>query len=100
MISKIAGKNQSIPPKPLIKNNTQVTNIKDIADLLSKFLLHKLQNRISQIQRQERKAKAQFSIRQHQKHNELFSLSELKKAIQRFHNSAVGPHEIHYEFLR
>ena len=35
MIHKISGKNQSTPFKHPIKNNTQNTNIKDIAKYLS-----------------------------------------------------------------
>ena len=35
MIRKMSGKNQSTPLKHLIKDNTQVTNIKDIADTLA-----------------------------------------------------------------
>ena len=35
MIHKISGKNQSTPLKHLIKDNTQVTNIKDIANTLA-----------------------------------------------------------------
>ena len=35
MIRKIFGKNQSTPLKHLIKNNTQVTNLKDIAEKLA-----------------------------------------------------------------
>ena len=35
MIRKISGKNQSTPLKHPIKNNTQVTNIKDITDTLA-----------------------------------------------------------------
>ena len=35
MIRKIAGKNQPTPLKHLIKNNIQITNIKDIADSLA-----------------------------------------------------------------
>ena len=35
MIHKISGKIQSTPLKHLIKNNTQVINIKDIANTLT-----------------------------------------------------------------
>ena len=35
MIRKISGKNQSTPFKHLIRKNTQVTTIKDIADTLA-----------------------------------------------------------------
>ena len=60
MIRKIFGKKQFSPLKYLIKNITQVTNIKDIADTLAETFSAKLQHRISQIQRQERKTKSQF----------------------------------------
>ena len=32
--------------------------------------------------------------------NKLFSLWELKEAIQKSHNTAVGPDEIHYKYFR
>ena len=35
MIHKISSKNQSTSLRPLIKNDTQVTNIKDIANTLA-----------------------------------------------------------------
>ena len=35
MFCNISGKNQSTPLRHLIKNNTQVTNIKDIANTLT-----------------------------------------------------------------
>ena len=35
MIYKISGKNQFTPLKHFIKNNTQINNIKDIADTLA-----------------------------------------------------------------
>ena len=35
MVRKIAGKNQSILLKHIIKNNIQITNIKNIADTLT-----------------------------------------------------------------
>lgn len=39
MIQKIAGKNQPTTIKHLIKNNDEVTNIKDIADTLAETFL-------------------------------------------------------------
>ena len=40
MICKISSKNQSTPLKYLIKNNTDVTNIKDIANTLAVTLVN------------------------------------------------------------
>ena len=63
MIWKISCKNLSTPLKHLIKNNTQVTNIKDIAGTLAETFSANSSfknSRISQKQRQERKTKAQF----------------------------------------
>ena len=33
-------------------------------------------------------------------YNENFSMTELKTAIEKSHNSAVGPDEVHYSFLK
>ena len=94
MIRKIYGKNQSTSLKHLIKYNTQVTNIKDIANTLAETSANsssRNSNTEFQTQRQERKTES---------YNELFSLSELREAIQKSHNTAVGPDEIHHEFQR
>ena len=105
MIHKISGKNQSTPLKCLIKNNTQVTNIKVIANTLAETFsvnssstntnteFHKYKNK-------KGKQKLNFKSGNTESYNKLFSLSELKEAIQKSHNTAVGPDEIHYEFLR
>ena len=104
MIRKISGKDQSIPLKHLILNNTQVTNIKDIANTLAETFSanysYKLQHRISQIQKKKEKQKLNFKSGNTESYNELFSLSERKETIQTLHNTAVGPDEIHYEFPR
>ena len=105
MIRKISGKNQCTPLKHLIKNDTQVTNIKDIADTLvetfsanssstnSNTEFHKYKNK-------KEKQKLNFKSGYTESYSELFSLSELKEVIQKFQYTAVGPGEIHYEFLR
>ena len=46
------------------------------------------------------KQKLNFKSDKTESYNQHFSLSELKEAIQKSHNTAVGPDEIHYEFLR
>ena len=46
------------------------------------------------------KQKLNFTSGDTESYNKLFSLSELKEVIQKSHNTAVSPDEIHYEFLR
>ena len=105
MICKISSKNQSTPLKHLIKNNTQVTNIKDIANTLAETFsvnsssinsnteFHKYKDK-------KEKQKLNFKLSNTESCNKLFSFSELKESIQKSHNTVVGADEIHYEFLR
>ena len=41
-----------------------------------------------------------FKSEDTESYNGFFTLQELKKDSQKFHNTAVGPDEIHFEFLR
>ena len=105
MIRKISGKNQSISLKHFIKNNTQVTNIKDIANSLAQtFSANSFSPNFSsefhKYKDKKEKQKLNSKSGNTESYNELFSLSELKEAIQKSHNAAVGPDEIHYKFLR
>ena len=105
MIHKISGKNLSTRHKHLIKDNTQVTNIKDIANTLAETFsensfstnsnteFHKYEDK-------KEKQKLNFKSGNTESYNKLFSLSELKETIQKSCNTIVGPDEIHDEFLR
>ena len=105
MICKISGKNQSSPLKRLIKNNTQVTDIKDITNTQAEIFsvnssstnsnteFHKYKDK-------KEKQKLNFQSNNTESYNGLFSLSELKEATPKSHNTAVSPYKIHYEFLR
>ena len=105
MIRKISGKNRSPPLKHLIKNNTPVTNIKDIADTLPETFSSNSSPRNSNSEfnkYQDKKEKQKLSLKSGntESYNELISLSKLKEAIQKSHNTAISQDEIHYEFLR
>ena len=92
MILKISGKNQSAPPKHLIKNNTQVTNIKDIADTLAETFSANYSSTNSNIEFHKYKDK-----KEKQKLNFKSNNTESYNELQKSHNTAD---EIHYEFLR
>ena len=104
MIQKISGKNQSTPLKHLIKNNTQVTNIKDISPTHrlrpQQIPLPQTPTQFHKYKDKKQKQKLNFKSGNTESYNGIFSLSELKEAIQKSHNTAIGPDEIHYEFLR
>ena len=105
MTRKISGKNDFTPLKHLIKNNTQVTNIKDIANTLAETFSANSSSKNSNTEfhkykDKEEKQKLNFKSSNTESYNKLFSLSELKETIQKSHNTAVSPDEIHYKFLR
>ena len=103
MIYKISGKNQSIPLKHLIKNNTRVINIKDMADTLAEtFSINSSStNSHTEFHKDKKeKQKLNFKSDNTESYNELFSLSELKKHHPKIPQRCNQPSEIHYEFLR
>ena len=52
------------------------------------------------VKQNAKKYKLNFKSKKLEQYNNLFSLKELKDSIKRSHNTAVGPDEVHYEFLR
>ena len=105
MIRKISGKNTSSPIKHLSKNHIKATNKKDIADLLAKTFSKNSSSKnysktFQNIKRNAEKTKLNFKSNNLEDYNQPFSLSELTDCINKSHNTAVGPDEIHYEFLK
>ena len=83
MIRKISGKNQSTPLKHLILNNTQVTNIKDIANTLAEtFSANSFSSNSNTEFHKDKKEKETLNFKSSntESFNELFSLSKLKKS--------------------
>ena len=105
MIRKISGKNSSGPIKHLSKNHVNATNKKDIADLLAKTFSNNSSSthyskQFQHIKKNAEKTKLNFKSNNLEDYNRPFSLSELTDCIMKSHNTAVGPDEIHYEFLK
>ena len=78
---------------------------KDIADLLAKtFSKNSSSTNYSKpfqnIKKNAEKTKLNFKSNNLEDYNQPFSLSELTDCIMKSHNTAVGPDEIHYEFLK
>ena len=105
MIRKISGKNKSSPINHLSKNHVKATNKKDIADLLAKtFSTNSSSNNYNEqfqnIKKKAEKIKLNFKSNNLEDYNQPFSLSELTDSIMKSHDTAVGPDEIHYQFLK
>ena len=105
MIRKISGKNSSGPIKHLSKNHVKATNKKDIADLLAKTFSNNSSSthyskQFQHIKKNAEKTKLNFKSNNLEDYNRPFSLSELTDCIMKSHNTAVGPDEIHYQFLK
>ena len=85
MIRKISGKIQTTPLKNLIKNKSEVTNIKDIADALAEtFSANSSSNNKHKIEN----PKLSFKSNNAENYNGCFTLAELKEAIQKSQQSA------------
>ena len=104
MIKKIAGKFHTHAIIYFSKNN-KITNKKDIADELaitfSKNTLAKNGNeKFAKFKQKAEKLKLNFKSNNTESYNLPFTIEELKDAIQTSRNTAIGPDEIHYEFLK
>ena len=97
--------NTSSPIKHLSKNHIKATNKKDIVDLRAKTFSENSSSTnyskpFQNIKKNAEKSKLNFKSNNLEDYYQPFSLSELTGCIMKSHNTAVGPDEIHYEFLK
>ena len=102
MIQKIAGKKQSTPLKHLSITNHKITGKKAITDLLAETFSKNssCQFNTGFYKIKPTLEKKKFSSNNSEEYNKPFTLTELMDSIKKSNNSAVGPDEIHYEFLK
>ena len=102
MVRKIAGKSPSCNIKHLNINNTEITEIPDIANSLGQTFSNNSSssNYSTKFQAYRNHAENQnlkFKSNNLETYNNPFSLDELWDAISKSHDSAVGPDDIHYQ---
>ena len=98
MIRKTSRKPQSTTLKHLTKNQTEATTRKNIAEVLAETFSENPSLKNSNPQFISYKSKSEKQrLNNLEKYN---LLAELEETIQTSHNTAVGPDEIHYEFLK
>ena len=104
MIQKIAGKKQSTPLKHLSVTNHKITGKKAIADLLaetfSKNSSSQFNTEFYEIKPTLEKKKIRFSSNNSKEYNKSFNLTELVDSLKKSNHSAVGPDQVHNEFLK
>ena len=105
MVRKIQGKGKSSSLGHLNVNNKKVTSKKDIsnnlADAFSKnSSSENYTQKFKNIKQQKEKRNLKFSSDNSETYNQPFSLSELKDALSKAHDSSPGADDILYQFLK
>ena len=105
MVRKIAGKSPSCNIKHLNTNNTEITEIPDIANSLGQTFSknsssNNYSNKFQAFRNQAENQHLKFKTNNLETYNNQFSLDELWDAISKSHDSAVGPDDIHYQMLK
>ena len=106
MVRKIQGKQTQYPTIHLKKSDGgKCTEKKDITNTLAEEFnknsspeKHSLT--FQNIKKETEKEKLDFSSNNTEKYNMPFTLSELKKALNKSRDTATGPDQIHYQFLK
>ena len=103
MIRKISGKNSSLNVGHLNVGD-DVTSKTDIGDALADTFAEKSSSSnysaaFQKIQNTKEKTKLNFKSNNYN-YNKDFTMKELKKALKKCHDTAVGCDDIHYQFLK
>ena len=104
-IRKISGKVSNNTVNHLKTNNSVITNKKDISDTLAKgFAQNSSSENYSKefqnVKQREEKQKINFKSNNSENYNQPFSLRELREALEKSHDTAAGPDDIPYQFLK
>ena len=105
MIRNISGKTKSPTHLSIVGTDNKTTSKTDIADSLGEHFCHNSSSfnyseSFRKIKTEQEKIKLNFKSHNNEIHNKNFNLDELVEAIQLSHDSAMGPHEIHYQMLK
>ena len=105
MVRKIQGKGKSSSLGHLNVNNEKVTSKQDISNTLADAFSKNSSSdnytrKFKTIKQQKEKRNLKFSSDNSETYNQSFSLSELKHALSKAHDSSPGPDDIHYQFLK
>lgn len=105
IIRKINGKYVAPAISHISKDNTEITEFKDIANCLGSSFAKNSSAQNYNPNFQIHKASAEkirlnFKTKTISKYNRKFTLKELTSSIKKAHDSSPGPDRIHYQFLK
>ena len=105
MIRKINGKNSTLNVGHLNVDDDVVTSKADIADVLADVFAEKSSSSnystsFQKFQNSKEKTKLNFKSNNDEHYNKDFTIKELRKALKKCHDTAVGSDDIHYQFLK
>ena len=105
MIRKINSKNSSLNVGHLNVGDEVVTSKADIADVLADTFAEKSSScnystAFQKFQNFKEKIKLNFKSNNNEHYNKDFTIKELRKALKKCHDSAVGCDDIHFQFLK
>ena len=110
MVRKISGKSKAASHQHLNSNfnvggETKATTKKDMADTLGDAFSKNSSNanypkEFQNYQKHQEKIKLNFKSSKYKEYNNPFNLDELIDAINKSHDTATGPDEIHYQMLK
>ena len=106
MVRKISGKFK--PPNYThlnIDDEEKASTKKDIADTLGSTFMRNsssrnYSNKFQTIKKEQEKRKLNFKSPNNENYNNPFNLSELVEAIEKSHDTATDPDDIHYQMLK
>ena len=104
-VKKISNKTVHTPINHLSLVSIKALSEKQIANLMAENFARasstkKYSNKFNSIRIKEEKNKIKFTSDDTKCYNQLFTLDELQNSLSKSNNSAAGPDEIHYTFLK
>ena len=104
MIRKMNGKGPS-HISHLTSNNQEIDNPQDIADTLAetfsiKSSAENYSTKFQTFKTRAEKTKLNFTSKNEEHYNKLFTLKELQSALKKSHDTSPGQDQIHYQFLK
>ena len=105
MVQIIKGKNNKTNVHHLKDGHDTLTSEQDISNKLGQIFSQNssTQNYAPEFQKfkkQKEKTKLNFKSKNLEEYNRQFSLDELRKSLDKAHDTACGPDDIHYQLLK
>ena len=105
MVQKIKGKNNKTNVHHLKDGHDTLTSEQDISNKLGQIFSQNSSTQnydpeFQKFKKQKEKTKLNFKSKNLEEYNRPFSLDELRKSLDKAHDTACGPNDIHFQLLK